>query len=112
MAYSEEARDLRRCQAITVAGNPCRCWAIWGNPDRLCSTHAGRTAKNWQRYMQRHQAAAKGAAFQQLDVQHARYQPCTCAAYRWPHRPGGGLCRWPDPPQRGLSTPPSTHAHR
>ena len=23
---------------------------------------------------------------------------CTCAAYRWPHRPGGGLCRWPDPP--------------
>lgn len=23
---------------------------------------------------------------------------CRCAAYPWPHRPGGGLCRWPDPP--------------
>jgi len=23
---------------------------------------------------------------------------CTCAAYPFGHRPGGGLCRWPDPP--------------
>ncbi len=23
---------------------------------------------------------------------------CTCPAYPWPHRPGGGLCRHPDPP--------------
>lgn len=23
---------------------------------------------------------------------------CTCAAYPWPHRPAGGLCRYPDPP--------------
>ncbi|MCC7350042.1 MAG: hypothetical protein IT446_05680 [Phycisphaerales bacterium] len=23
---------------------------------------------------------------------------CRCHAYPWPHRPGGGLCRWPDPP--------------
>jgi hypothetical protein len=23
---------------------------------------------------------------------------CRCDAYRWPHRPGGGLCRYPDPP--------------
>jgi hypothetical protein len=23
---------------------------------------------------------------------------CTCAAYGFPHRPGGGLCRYPDPP--------------
>jgi len=23
---------------------------------------------------------------------------CRCAAYPWPHRPGGGLCRYPDPP--------------
>jgi hypothetical protein len=23
---------------------------------------------------------------------------CRCAAYPWPHRPGGGLCRWPEPP--------------
>ncbi|HVS72223.1 MAG TPA: hypothetical protein VHQ47_13285 [Phycisphaerae bacterium] len=23
---------------------------------------------------------------------------CRCQAYPWPHRPGGGLCRYPDPP--------------
>lgn len=23
---------------------------------------------------------------------------CRCDAYRFPHRPGGGLCRYPDPP--------------
>jgi hypothetical protein len=23
---------------------------------------------------------------------------CACAAYPWPHRPRGGLCRWPHPP--------------
>src|SRR5439155_10764086 len=25
-------------------------------------------------------------------------QTCKCAAYPWPHRPGGGNCRYPDPP--------------
>src|SRR5215213_1215991 len=24
---------------------------------------------------------------------------CKCPAYPWPHRPKGGLCRWPDPPE-------------
>jgi hypothetical protein len=23
---------------------------------------------------------------------------CTCQAYQWPHRPGSGFCRYPDPP--------------
>ncbi len=23
---------------------------------------------------------------------------CRCDAYKFPHRPGGGLCRFPDPP--------------
>lgn len=36
-------------------------------------------------------------------------KPCTCAAYRWPHRPGGGLCRWPDPPLTQHPTPAGTN---
>jgi hypothetical protein len=24
---------------------------------------------------------------------------CRCDAYKFPHRPSGGLCRWPDPPE-------------
>lgn len=34
---------------------------------------------------------------------------CGCVAYSWPHRPGGGLCRWPQPPLLQLLQPPSTH---
>jgi hypothetical protein len=35
--------------------------------------------------------------------------PCTCAAYAWPHRPGGGLCRWPEPPRYRRTTAAGTH---
>ncbi len=27
-----------------------------------------------------------------------RRRKCPCEAYPWPHRPGGGLCRYPNPP--------------
>ena len=27
-----------------------------------------------------------------------RRPKCQCKAYPWPHRPGGGLCRYPDAP--------------
>jgi len=30
----------------------------------------------------------------------AQVVPCSCSAYPWPHRPGGGLCRWPEKPER------------
>ncbi|QXD15806.1 hypothetical protein GQ464_002335 [Rhodocaloribacter litoris] len=33
---------------------------------------------------------------------------CRCAAYDWPHRPGGGLCRWPDPPRWRYDVPAGT----
>lgn len=36
-------------------------------------------------------------------------KPCTCAAYRWPHRPSGGLCRWPEPPLSRHPTPAGTN---
>lgn len=39
----------------------------------------------------------------------AAYPPCQCSAYGWPHRPGGGVCRWPDPPQFRLTTRAGMH---
>lgn len=36
-------------------------------------------------------------------------KPCTCKAYRWPHRAGGGLCRWPLPPESTHPTSPGTN---
>lgn len=41
----------------------------------------------------------------------ARYVPCRCSTYPWPHRPGGGRCRWPDPPlDPALKKTKPTHA--
>lgn len=38
---------------------------------------------------------------------------CTCQAYPWPHRPGGGLCRWPDPPlEKYVRKPRKRHRQR
>ena len=109
MAYTPNAIALRRCQATTRVGARCRCWACWDDPDQLCSTHAGRTAANWERFIERHKAVMAaleaGASHEQLarlagwgGVQHAAYPPCRCKAYAWPHRPGGGDCPWPDVP--------------
>jgi hypothetical protein len=40
----------------------------------------------------------------------ARYVPCRCRAYAWPHRPGGGLCRWPEPPLFRCTIPAGSHS--
>jgi hypothetical protein len=96
MAYSTEAIARRRCRACTKAGEPCRAWALWNEPRQLCLVHAGR-----------HHTGPIGPGFGPR--RHARYAPCTCPAYGWPHRPAGGLCRWPDAPLVQHPTPPCTH---
>ncbi len=89
--YSEKAKELRRCQATRADGEPCRAYAMWGRD--VCVAHSERKKSGphpWPPAWW-----VKG---------HWTYngtrQPCTCAAYAWPHRPGGGLCDWPDPPRR------------
>ncbi len=39
-----------------------------------------------------------------------RVEACRCTAYSWPHRPGGGLCRWPEEPEYRLTTLAGTPA--
>lgn len=93
MAYTERARELRRCRALTAknGGQPCQRYAVWGDELGRCATHGGRVLGP--------HIAGKTAA-----------PGCTCAAYSWPHRPGGGLCRWPDAPQYRLTAPAGKHA--
>ncbi len=90
--YSEKARAARRCQGTTKAGHPCRSYALWGGT--LCVVHARPGPQEPQAW----KPACKSAAI------------CHCAAYAWPHRPGGGLCRWPDEPEYRLTTPAGTHS--
>lgn len=96
MAYTDKARELRRCKRPTKAGRPCANYAMWGWV--VCLSHSNR----------RHRgpladAAARRALLESGD--RPGFKPCACAAYAWPHRPGGGLCLWPDPPAQTSSTP-------
>jgi hypothetical protein len=96
MPYSERAKELRRCSEVKADGSPCRAWALWDDPRRLCVTHAGRGRRG------KYKTGASKS-------QRTHFIPCACIAYAWPHRPGGGLCRWPDPPTQRLTTPAGTH---
>ena len=93
MAYTEKAKALRRCQAVRADGQPCKAWAIWGT--YRCSAHTYKTRRTWP--------PGRGPN------DRGRPIPCTCEAYAWPHKPGGGLCRWPDPPIYRCTTPEHSH---
>ncbi len=91
--YTEKARELRRCKARTIDGRRCRCFAVWGDPLNRCKSHGGFSPRGrWRR--------GRTPA------------PCRCPAYAWPHRPGSGLCCWPDPPQAVSRLPAGTHAEQ
>ena len=93
--YGLAATARRRCTRTTKAGVPCRAWAMWGDPKQRCNVHAGRV---------------RGPQLVgYTPPRKARYVPCRCAAYGWPHRPAAGLCRWPDPPTATSATPTGTH---
>lgn len=96
--YSDRARELRQCTATKSNGERCQAWAMWDDPQQRCVTHAGR----------HHTGPIPLVCHLPGREKRAKVQPCTCPAYQWPHRPGGGLCRWPDPPQRRDTTPAGT----
>lgn len=94
MPYSEKARELRRCTQPKADGSPCRAWAVWGDVRQLCAPHG-----------RHHRGRMRG----RRSDERTHFEPCVCAAYKWPHRPGGGVCRWPDPPLLICRTPAGTH---
>jgi hypothetical protein len=96
MAYSPEAVAKRRCTGTRKDGQPCRAWAMWGHPRQLCAQHGGRGHRG---------PMPNPPAWQTKGLARARYEPCRCEAYAWPHRPGGGLCRWPEAPAKRSSVP-------
>lgn len=54
-----------------------------------------------RQYWQEINREAREAKAQERAAHKARDQrrpKCLCKAYPWPHRPRGGLCRYPDPP--------------
>ncbi len=98
MPYSPEAVARRRCTGTRKDGAACRAWATWDHPRQLCMAHAGR----------HHRGPIPPRRGSEPEKQ-TMYAPCRCQAYDWPHRPGGGLCRWPEPPIWRCPTPAGTH---
>jgi hypothetical protein len=70
---------------------------VWGDAYQVCAPHS---MYRRQRY---------GGYGWRLSTK-TRYIPCECVAYAWPHRPGGGICRWPDAPEYQRTTPAGTHS--
>lgn len=97
VGYSEKAKALRRCTATRQDGQPCKAYARWGT--QLCAAHTFKKRKPGNPNDKRRYYGYK-----------ANYEPCTCLAYAWPHKPGGGFCRWPDEPRFLSTIPASTHS--
>ncbi len=93
--YGSEALARRRCTATRKDGESCRAWALWDDAEQRCAVHAGRGHRGPQ---------VPGFAPRRP----ARYPPCRCAAYAWPHRPSSGFCRWPDEPALSSGVPAGT----
>ncbi|HEX8522420.1 MAG TPA: hypothetical protein VF669_09200 [Tepidisphaeraceae bacterium] len=53
--------------------------------------------QHWQQ-VNREERAAKAALRAKRKASDRKRAKCRCDAYKFPHRPGGGLCRFPDPP--------------
>ena len=104
MGYSEKAEAKRRCtytfpEGHEREGERCKAWAMWGSEEQLCVAH-GTDGRGPQ----------KGSGER---VYIRRTIPkCTCEAYNFPHRPGGGYCRWPETPKYKLTTPEGTSTGR
>ena len=54
--------------------------------------------RDYWRDINRHQRQAEAEERAKRKARDKKRHKCRCEAYPWPHRPGGGLCRWPEPP--------------
>ena len=88
---SEKARKQLRCRAMKPSGGQCRAYVVRGL--NVCVAHSPLRSSG--------PGGKHPCAFPSR-------RPCTCPAYRWPHRKGSGPCRWPDPPVAICATPPRT----
>ncbi len=96
--YSRKAKKLRQCKARCKNGKLCQAWAVWG--EKFCKSHRCKpnTSIMINPYLVKIQRKPKHKAV------------CHCKAYNWPHRPGSGICNWPDPPNQVCTTPEGTHS--
>ena len=109
MAYSEKAKALRKCKAKKKNGESCQAWAVWG--EGFCVAHSRRHHKGPM--PSSGERRKRNLEYLMGIKKEPRRSPvCHCSAYNWPHRPGGGLCNWPDEPIGQCRIPAGTHGWR
>jgi len=69
-------------------GRPPKDWAELGLPP---------LRQYWQQ-INREERKADAELRARRKATNKKRAKCRCEAYKFPHRPGGGLCRYPDPP--------------
>src|SRR5436190_437968 len=83
-------------------GRPAKIWADFPMPP---------LRQYWgQINRQERQAQAEERSERKARDKHR--SKCRCEAYPWPHRPGGGLCRWPDQPLERWQPKPGGRPYR
>jgi hypothetical protein len=69
--------------------------------------------RQYWRQVNRQERAKAAAVRADRKKRDKKRRKCGCEAYPWPHRPGGGFCRWPDPPlQKYVRKPRKRHRER
>ncbi|MEI8194455.1 MAG: hypothetical protein WCI73_00955 [Phycisphaerae bacterium] len=68
--------------------------------------------REWWRNINREERAAKTQERAKHKARDKARPRCQCKAYPWPHRPGGGLCRYPDPPAECWQPKPGGRPYR
>jgi hypothetical protein len=73
---------------VTRMGRPPKEWAAIGLPP----------LREYWREINRQERQARAHERAKRKTRDKKRRKCQCEAYPWPHRPGGGLCRSPNPP--------------
>jgi hypothetical protein len=68
--------------------------------------------RHYWREINRHEREAKAQGRAKHKARDQRRPRCRCEAYPWPHRPGGGFCRYPDSPLERWQPKPGGRPYR
>jgi hypothetical protein len=100
--YGKRAKELRRCEAITMNGwgKQCKQYARIGY--NLCIAHLNSDERD--RLGEGERAFRKLIGKRNKPKHKAKVLKCHCQAYNFPHHAGAGLCQWPYQPSQRLET--------
>jgi hypothetical protein len=68
--------------------------------------------RSYWREINRQNRQVQAQVRQKRKARDKKRSKCRCPAYPWPHRPNGGLCRWPESPLQRWQPKARARPHR